>query len=1467
MSRLRQRRAAGRSGLWRPLAVAAAVLLGVTAQPALATAAESGATVSKELLAQLRAEGSTDFMVYLREKAELSTAARIADADDRAARVFKELTDTAARTQRGLLAELKALGVAYDSFWIANVVRVRGDQALVNRIAARAEVERIEPSRTYKLIEPVATRVTTATEVNAIEWGLTNIEAPRVWSEFGVTGEGIVVANIDTGVQHTHPALVGKYRGNLGNGEFDHNYNWFDPTGVCSGTTPCDNNGHGTHTMGTIAGDDGAGNQIGVAPGVRWIAAKGCATNSCPDAALLAAGQWVMAPTDLNGENPRPDLRADIVNNSWGGSGGDPFYQQIVNSWRAAGIFPVFSAGNSGPGCNTTGSPGDYANSYAVGSYDINNNISSFSSRGSSAMDGGIKPNIAAPGSNVRSSIPGGGYASYNGTSMAAPHVAGAIALLWSAAPALRGDLTATAEQLDRTAIDVNALGCGGTVEKNNIFGEGRLNVYQAVLTAPRDELARISGVVTDSATASPLAGVSVRTGNFNATTGADGRYLLTVPAGEHELTVSAYGYDTQTATVTVEEGGALTRNFALVASPMVTVSGKVTDGSGQGWQLYAAIEVAGRPGGPIFTDPVTGNYSFTVPGNSTYRLTVTARYPGYRTVTVDLAVNGNNKTLPIAVPVEESCTAAGYLARFSSPLLAESFDGTEAPEGWSVVNRTTGGGWAFHDLGNRGNLTGGSGNFANLDSDALGSGKSQDSDLVTPTIDLSTATAPLLRFNSDYRALSSPISVGVSTDDGATWTDVWSQTASLRGPRVEEIPLTSVAGNAAVKLRFRYQGSWAWWWQVDNVEVVDRLCTPVPGGLLAGFTTDHNTGAAVNGVTVANADNPAEKGVSAATPEDPNIGDGFYWLFTSATGEVPFTASKSPYPVFTRTATVVANVTRRADFALRSGRLTVSTTSVETHQPYGSTRSAKITVRNTGSHPATVEVLERGGDFTILGTSGAALNEYHTKAISKAATGVVHPAATGAVAAAPQEDPAWSNIRSLPASVFDNAAATLDGQVYSVGGGSGTGNERKVWRYDPADNSWTSVADLPVARAKPSVAAVGGKLYAIGGWGSGSTLVNTVDVFDPQAGTWSTLSGTTNPAPRAAAGTAVVGGKIYMVGGCADTSCTNSANLVIFDPATGTFSSGANYPHGVSWMSCGGIGGRLYCAGGAGVTDDYKDAHVYDPSADTWSALPDAPIDIWGSQYAASGGRLVLAGGVTGNSSAITNRTIAYDPSAGAWLNLPNAQFSRYRGAAACGTYKIGGSPSSFVGSADSEVLGGLDSCGEQAGGGDLEWLTATPATFTLAPGSAQVVTVSLTATAAAGIDQPGAYTAELALSSDTPYPVPPVSVEMNVSPPNNWGKVQGTVTGETCGGVETPVRAIVRIVSVADPSVGYTLSTDAQGRYGYWLPRGRYDVIVAKDGWVPQVQRIQVQQGVVSTLDYQLAPATGCTLRLGGI
>lgn len=444
--------------------------------------------VESALLQAFAQQPEASYIVYLVEKASLHGAEAITDRDDRGRFVYEALKEVATRTQAPLLALLAAeteagRARAVRSFFSANAVSVTSTEVTMRIVAALPGVERIILMPVVRIPEP--TPGIEEAKVDAVEWGVAKIRAPEVWAK-GVNGGGIVVANIDTGVQYTHPALVNQYRGNLGGGVFNHNYNWWDPSSICGSpsTAPCDNNNHGTHTMGTMVGDDGGANKIGVAPGAKWMACKGCESNSCSGAALLACGDFVLAPWDLSHLNPDPTKRPHVVNNSWGGGGGSNWYQGVVNSWRAAGIFPAFSNGNSGPGCSTSGSPGDYPESFSSGATDVNDAIANFSSRGPSAF-GIKKPDVAAPGVNVRSSITANSYASFSGTSMASPHTAGEVALIWSSFPGLSRDITNTEKKLrPATQILNTTQGCGGdgpTTHPNNVFGSGRIDALQAL--------------------------------------------------------------------------------------------------------------------------------------------------------------------------------------------------------------------------------------------------------------------------------------------------------------------------------------------------------------------------------------------------------------------------------------------------------------------------------------------------------------------------------------------------------------------------------------------------------------------------------------------------------------------------------------------------------------------------------------------------------------------------------------------------------------------------------------------------------------------------------------------------------------------------------------------------------------------------------------------------------------------------
>jgi subtilisin family serine protease/Zn-dependent metalloprotease len=439
------------------------------------------------------------YLIHLAERADLRPAAAIGDWAARGQFVYQALRNTAARSQASLITELTRAGIPYQSFWISNALAVTTDRKRMELLANDPLVATIQPLQIHPLVEPLPGQPQ-GNQVQAIEWNLSRIQAPAVWSTLGVTGTGIVVANIDTGVRFTHQALVHQYRGNNG-GLFSHDYNWFDPQGV---TTPEDENDHGTHTMGSMVGADGGANQVGVAPGARWIAADGCDAAGCPDPDLLASAQWILAPTRLNGQDANPALRPHVVNNSWGDCGTvlNQWYADAVAAWRAAGILPIFSNGNTGncgypqAFCGSVGNPARYASVVGVGATDSNDQIGLFSLWGptdDAASPDRIKPDVSAPGVNIRSAVSSGGdngYAIYSGTSMAAPHVAGAVALILSANPLLIGQLAELEQWLERTAHKIpQATGCGnegpGNVP-NHAFGHGRIDVLAAVTEAQR---------------------------------------------------------------------------------------------------------------------------------------------------------------------------------------------------------------------------------------------------------------------------------------------------------------------------------------------------------------------------------------------------------------------------------------------------------------------------------------------------------------------------------------------------------------------------------------------------------------------------------------------------------------------------------------------------------------------------------------------------------------------------------------------------------------------------------------------------------------------------------------------------------------------------------------------------------------------------------------------------------------------
>jgi subtilisin family serine protease len=480
---------------------------------------------------------SASIVILLSDQADLSAAYAMQDQDARGWYVYNTLTQHAARTQAGLQDFLKSEGVNYQSFWAANMIVATANRSLVDKLAARADVARVDSNAPTRWIEdPVVEKFgVTTNQVNAlsaVEWGVANVNAPAVWA-LGFTGQGIVIGNQDTGMRWTHNALKPKYRGWNGV-TADHNFNWHDSIhsggGSCgaNAVAPCDDHGHGTHTTGTTVGDDGAGNQVGVAPGAKWIGCRNMDQGNGTPATYTECFQFFIAPTDLAGNNPNASLRPHVINNSWG----CPFsegcvtraeLETIVQNTQAAGIFVEVSAGNGGPGCSTVADPPSiYSDSFSTGAIDINNTLASFSSRGPSTFytPNILKPNISAPGVNVRSTLRTSdtSYGNNSGTSMAGPHVAGVVALLWSARPNLVRNIAATKSLLQDSANSAVVLTptqtCGGTPSTdipNNSFGYGRVDALKAYdMSAPTAATASISGQVMTSG-GQPLEGVTVQ--------------------------------------------------------------------------------------------------------------------------------------------------------------------------------------------------------------------------------------------------------------------------------------------------------------------------------------------------------------------------------------------------------------------------------------------------------------------------------------------------------------------------------------------------------------------------------------------------------------------------------------------------------------------------------------------------------------------------------------------------------------------------------------------------------------------------------------------------------------------------------------------------------------------------------------------------------------------------------------------
>ncbi|MCA2217928.1 S8 family serine peptidase [Jidongwangia harbinensis] len=982
----------------------AGILVAVAAFPnAAAVAAPDPAKpdpLSKVDESVLRATAGTapaEFFVRLTGKADLDDAAL--DSAERSAggssvragrvarttAVYRAKVRHADRTQHGLRSLLRERKADFTPFWIANVIRVSGDRGLITELAGRSDVAAIEPVSAT----PLAPTTTQGAALPVFP-DLAQIGADKVRSEYGVRGEGVVIGSIDTGVQFDHPALFRKYRGTRPDGTVDHDYNWYDPAGVCGGPTSgaCDNMGHGTHTVGTMVGDDGRGATFGVAPGAKWIAAKGCETQYCSDEALLAAGQWMLAPTDRTGANPKPELSPDVINNSWGTR--DHLYDEIVEAWVAAGIFPVFSNGNDGlSGCDTAGYPATHPLAYAVGAVGADGKAADFSSRGT-ASDGSIRPDIAAPGVDTRSSVPGSGYATMSGTSMAAPHVTAAVALLWSAVPNLRRDVATTRELLDATARDVEDLQCGGTAADNNVYGEGILDAYALVTKGSTAALGGVTVTATRTAAKLPDTRVTLTSSQVTRSgrTDAAGTVQLgRVPAGDYTLRVSYFGMQTHTSTVTVPATGAANVTVDLDEHvPWHVVSGTVTDPAGEP-VAKAAVSVAGYPEQTFTTGP-GGRFKAALPEGD-FDLAVDVG--GWLTpATVPVSVDGDEK---VDVALAAKTDAHGYVAGVAAPKRNNSgralkLTGDEATAEVALPFPLTFYGETYSSATVHSN-----GYLAFGKPDAAGGGDNT-------ALPAAAVTAPAVFAFWDDLILDESSTVRTRTagaEPNRTFWVTWSGAKLKAKPgvrvefqavlseggaiRVEHLssgagPASGAGATVGIQGPPGFTGSSL---QISHNQAVlgpDRPFTfhVANAGVLRGTVTDANDGTPVIGATV-RVTGPADPGgVPVSTVTD---SAGRYQVEAPA-ATVQTAAAAASYTEASEPATVAESAVTVRNLALRTGRLTADPR-VALTVPAGQSRTVSVPIANTGTASATWEVRELDEAVPPAATPGRVLSSFRS--------------------------------------------------------------------------------------------------------------------------------------------------------------------------------------------------------------------------------------------------------------------------------------------------------------------------------------------------------------------------------------------------------------------------------------------------------------------------------------------------------
>lgn len=1261
----------------------------------------------------------TRYLVYMREQPDLSALESqvFASAADRRAAAVDMLNSFTSASQapvRALLDDrISASSVAgYQPFYVANVIAVEGNLLTLIELAQREDVAYIDAN--YPLVPmwdprtfgPQPAAQDTPDALSPRNWNIDLVDADRVWQELGIRGTGAVVAGFDTGVTYDHPALRDTYRGLQANGDYDHNYSWFEPDsrlypdgnlGESLSNVPydCDYWGtHGTHTMGTMVGDGGVpGTQIGMAPAARWIAVPGICFGTMPgyrgdDIGGIKAFQWLLCPTDLTGDPASADCSKapDVINNSWGSANPtSETFRPIVKTLRQAGVAAVFASGNPSAGPGSIGSPASIPEGITVGATDSYDEVTYFSGQGPSFYAGEQKPELSAPGLYVLSSV--GGYSDYgegSGTSMAAPHVAGLIALLVSAD--LRdGIRDFDVDELERfmthTAVDLGALGPDGE------YGYGRINALAAVSWAV--SAGDLAGAVRTAGSGLPVREAQI-TGakiggddQFTTTTGASGLYSTTVPGGVYNVDVTAWGHTSKSfPSQQVIANTQSIIDFVLDALPSATISGTVTGPAGPVGGVR--ITVDGAPAYVATTTATDGSFALTLPiGRHDLILEAT----GYRRHLQSVDVVGAGVIPDIAL------TAAPRI------LLVDA----EARFGWFL-------GWPVHA-------------FFSQALDARGFGydfwpvqytRFEDTDTLedgtigygTPSLDTLQGYDVVIWTHSGcyegyygcMRSMGTTVNDALQGyldgggkiifsgqdiarfEDGSTLLDDYiradfvSSSAASRGDTVNGTAFLDDLELTVTNASLYGYANGAFYLSPDSVmpQADDEDDDPErPLGLSYPIMTyARGTGAAALASVSCEADFRTILFALGLENVGPRAGEGAEEFAEVLDRSVNWLLSDRPAVAVQSSFDFQWSQITHGEVAVYSLRLANE-----------GTEAANVGITLAGNAwPSVVKVdgVEVDGPVLVPPCGQVTLEievtppqtaiNGTTDVLTVTLSGVDGADRSYAVETLIHANWEYETAMSIKRWYPVLAAQPDDSYVYMIGGYGPDPNYPEysdyrptamVTRYNSCTRVWEDVPSAPMHIANTATAAADGKIYVIGGtttveslWGYAYNVpTEKVMAYDAAMGTWSLLAPLPQPITQATA--AAVDGKIYLFGG--DDWYGYLDTVLVYDIAADTWSNLSTIPDGGrAYASAAAIDGRIYLSGNQ---DDERVLDIFDTATATWSQTsPMQHMRYELGVVATTSGYLYAMGGAGGfDYSPLPAER--YDPSTDRWqmVSAPN--------------------------------------------------------------------------------------------------------------------------------------------------------------------------------------------------------------------